>query len=680
MKYLEIFEQMLNEINMSPSSLRTLASRIDARAGMEFEMIVPGVGGADEYGESEPDYDQDERIRRFRDIHEFFYDGDYNSRRDVERLTDQIWSDYQDSDWLSERKQEEWSEAAYSSIKDLVDRDYADDLRDQATDEVSAKTPEFGVNGEEFETAVLQRYKELLEEKIDDILANMGPEYDEAYEEWEEEVWQDLWNDDDMFTDWAEEEGMSTMSDITSNYDINWPHWTSPESEGEMDIEQVADEFGTEIGRPVNWSRNYHGGKRAANTYVVEPDGSLEGDEPGDSGLEFVSPPLPIQELLSDLKKVKAWAGRIGAYTNESTGLHINVSVPGWQGNLQDLDYVKLAILLGDEYVLEQFGRNGNTYCKSAFEIVKSHVRQRPQDAEALLKQMKDHLNSAASKLIHTGVTSKYTSINNKSGYIEFRSPGGDWLDENFDKIENTLLRFVVALDAAVDPDKYKEEYAKKLYKLLSASNDTTDTLQYFAQYSAGTLPRSALTSFVKQAQLQRKLKKGPTGEKYWWNVSNPGNSYAGIEVVATSKEEAIEKALGPDGYPSWASNRNSLVAKPLRPFDSGATRPARAEEIPEVPLDIEIAAPRDNWSQDFERRMQARPNVGTQTDMENRLGWGSQSDDANYEIVNRANNQSVFRFIANTPQEAQRKFEDWLAAAGYPNDTEDFGFRALSR
>ncbi len=680
MKYLEIFEQMLNEINMSPSSLRTLASRIDARAGMEFEMIVPGVGGADEYGESEPDYDQDERIRRFRDIHEFFYDGDYNSRRDVERLTDQIWSDYQDSDWLSERKQEEWSEAAYSSIKDLVDRDYADDLRDQATDEVSAKTPEFGVNGEEFEAAVLQRYNELLEEKIDDILANMGPEYDEAYEEWEEEVWQEIWNDDDLFTDWLDNEGNTMMSDITSNYDINWPHWTSPESEGEMDIEQVADEFGTEIGRPVNWSRNYHGGKRAANTYVVEPDGSLEGDEPGDSGLEFVSPPLPIQELLSDLKKVKAWAGRIGAYTNESTGLHINVSVPGWQGNLQDLDYVKLAILLGDEYVLEQFGRNGNTYCKSAFEIVKSHVRQRPQDAEALLKQMKDHLNSAASKLIHTGVTSKYTSINNKSGYIEFRSPGGDWLDENFDKIENTLLRFVVALDAAVDPDKYKEEYAKKLYKLLSASNDTTDTLQYFAQYSAGTLPRSALTSFVKQAQLQRKLKKGPTGEKYWWNVSNPGNSYAGVEVVATSKEEAIEKALGPDGYPSWASNRNSLVAKPLRPFDSGATRPARAEEIPEVPLDIEIAAPRDNWSQDFERRMQARPNVGTQTDMENRLGWGSQSDDANYEIVNRANNQLVFRFIANTPQEAQRKFEDWLAAAGYPNDTEDFGFRALSR
>ena len=34
-----------------PSALRDAVSSIDARAGMEFEMIVPGVGGADEDGE-----------------------------------------------------------------------------------------------------------------------------------------------------------------------------------------------------------------------------------------------------------------------------------------------------------------------------------------------------------------------------------------------------------------------------------------------------------------------------------------------------------------------------------------------------------------------------------------------------------------------------------------------------
>ncbi len=38
----------LNEINMSPSSLRQLASKISgAQAGMEFEMIVPGAESED---------------------------------------------------------------------------------------------------------------------------------------------------------------------------------------------------------------------------------------------------------------------------------------------------------------------------------------------------------------------------------------------------------------------------------------------------------------------------------------------------------------------------------------------------------------------------------------------------------------------------------------------------------
>jgi hypothetical protein len=550
---------------MSPSSLRTLASQIDARAGMEFEMIMSNVGTVDDDNDFEPDYDQDERIRRFRDIHEFFYDGDYNSRRDVDRVTEQIWTDYMDSDFLSEKKQEEWGEVAEDHIRDLVERDYGDEYLEQAEQEVKDQAPEFGMNGEELQKAIDDRYKELFLAKVEEIMSDMGEDYDKAYEEWDDEVWPDIWNDDDMFTDWANNEGIRFMSDIHTSYDLQWPHWTSNAQEGEANVEQIADEFSNAVGRPVNWSTNYHGGRRAANTYVVEPDGSLDPDSSEDAGLEFVSPPLPVQELLSDLKKVKEWADSVGAYTNRSTGLHINVSVPGWQGNLQDLDYVKLAILLGDEYVLQQFGRSSNTYAESAFKIVKRHIVERPQDAEALLKQMKDHLNAAAGKLIHSGVTKKYTSINVKDGYVEFRSPGGDWLNEDFEKIEATLLRFVVALDAAVGPDKYKEEYAKKLYKLLAPSNDTADTLQYFAKFSAGTLPRSALASFVKQAQLQRSIKKaGPTpGKKYWWDVSKP-DSYAGIRVVAATKEEAIDRAK--QEYPDWRYATN-IVAKPSEEY-----------------------------------------------------------------------------------------------------------------
>jgi hypothetical protein len=702
MKYREILEQVITEINMSPGVLLRLASDINAQAGMEFEMIVPGAAEEDD-GDMEPDYDSDESVRSIQDAYDFFYDGDYNGRRDVESLRDSMQSDYQD--WLGDQINDRWE-----ADKEEVIYDW---LRYNA-----APSEVFGILGVEedengnFPDPEKKDYAAAADKVAEE---QISPWYEDA----EEDFRDNFYRDSDLESEWLEHEGLENMSDIENRYQISWPHWQSMNQGGDIDIEQVADEFGSAIGRPVNYSRNYHGAKRTTDGYSLEPDGSLDADDPGDGGLEFISPPLPITEMFSDLQKVIKWAKQTGCYTNDSTGLHINVSVPGWDGDSSKLDYVKLAVLLGDEYVLEEFGRSGNTYCKSALKIVKDHIRQRPEDATALLEKMKSHLNTAAAKVIHSGTTSKYTSINNKNGYIEFRSPGGDWLNAGTDKIESTLLRFVVALDAAVDESKYKQEYAKKLYKLLAPSNDSSDTLQYFAKFSAGELPKSALTSFVRQAQLQRKLKKGPTGAEYWWSVGRPGY-FASVEVVAKSKEEAIEKGLAE--YPDWRTARD-VTAKPLRPYDTSSVKatvgePQSAGSIGQQQYEIydrttgraveQYAAADDEAALIFlddyrrmgphslsfadaterfsarvvSRNRQSASNTTTQTDMENRLGWGSQSADANYEIVYRASPtpQRRFVFIANTPQEAQRKYTDWLAAQGLPPETEDYGFREIAR
>jgi hypothetical protein len=294
-------------------------------------------------------------------------------------------------------------------------------------------------------------------------------------------------------------------------------------SDGDMDVDQVADNFSRAIGKPVNASRQYHGGRREAGHYVVEPDGSLEGDNPGDGGLEFVSPPMPIDEMIADLNKVKAWADKTGCYTNESTGLHINISVPNY--TLAKLDYVKLALLMGDEYVLELFDRSGNTYAKSAIGKIKTMLQRNPDIAPQVMDKMREHMEDIATKAIHSGTTDKYTSINTKTGYIEFRSPGGDWLDANFDKIEDTLLRFTVALSAAIDPQAYRQEYLKKLYKLLEGSQTKggPDVLQLFTNYSAGELDKAALIRQLRQKQLARNVDKGKVTGKNWWSVGRPG-------------------------------------------------------------------------------------------------------------------------------------------------------------
>lgn len=696
MKFTEVFEPELNEINMSPGSLEKLTGQINAMAGMEFEMIVPGASQDDDDGDLEPDYDSDESISSIQEAYDFFYDGDYNGRRDVERLRERMQSDYQD--WLGDQIGDRWEtdkvEAIYSWLRYNA-----------------APSDVFGILGVEedengnYPDPQKKDYAAAADKVAED---QISPWYEDA----EEDFRDDFYSNSDLESEWLEHEGIETMHDVESNYDISWPHWQSPRQGGDVSVDDVADEFSRMIGKPVNASSNYHGARREAGHYVVEPDGSLEPDDDSDGGLEFVSPPLPINELLSDLTKVKAWADKKGCYTNDSTGLHINVSVPNF--SLENLDYVKLALLMGDTYVLEQFQRMGNTYCKSAMEEIKRRVVQRPEDAENLLDAMKRGLGNLATKVIHSGATSKYTSINTKTGYVEFRSPGGNWLgDEFYNMIKPTLLRFVVALDAAVDPQKYREEYLKKLYTLLQPKSQE-DTLSYFARFAAGELPAVALKSFIRQAQLERKVKKDPTsGQKYWWSVGRPGY-FASVNVVATSKEEAIEK--GKAEYPDWADARD-MTAKPIKPYDESPVKATVGEpqaagsvgQSTDRPFVWKVIGASDSpyqsqgtevvASSEFEAMQKARQqwNLNTsgasEEDFFRTNGWratpvrpaaaaGSTQDlqrqraqpgsfTGSWRVL--VNGQEVHRFggVGNVQSDANRVAVNWLRDHGYTNQDE---------
>jgi hypothetical protein len=538
-------EQTLTEINMSPGGLRKLAAQINAKAGMEFEMIVPNAAGDsdNEDGEQEPDYDRDERARSIDDIVHFYHDGDYNGRREVERLQSQLKDDYQE--WVSDKMGEEWQENGRLYLEDYIrENDFdMDAAKEAATDDIRETNPELPAQSEEFAKLVNRHAYEKLVEVTEESWESQDNNYDYAREEFEEEK-----RDNYDEQEWLEDANLDTMSDIDNRYDITWPHWTngSDGSNEGRSIEDIADDFSGAIGRPINHSTKYHGAKRTADGYVVEPDGSLEGDEPGDAGLEFVSPPLPVAELLSDLQKVKQWADKEGAYTGakNGTGLHINVSVEDWAGSMEQLDFVKLAILLGDEYILKQFERQANTYCKSAIGLVQKEITNNPDKAAQLLNQMKSHLNIGASKLIHAGTTSKFTSINTKDGYIEFRSPGGDWLNDKFELIEPTLLRCVVALDAAVKPELYKQEYQKKLYKLLSPSTDKYGAMiKDFSDYVAGVggAPESVVKSFRRAALevLQRqsgRVNKPQAQQSGNWGIwAHAADKFAALATAAGS-------------------------------------------------------------------------------------------------------------------------------------------------
>lgn len=530
----EFKEQDLFEINMGGKNLRKEAAKTGALAGMEFEMIVPNTQSDDNGGDQEPDYDQDQRASSPQDIRDFFYDRDLNSRSDVDRLIDRMMEDY--SEWQSEAFGENWDSGSEQFIYDYI----KENMDDTEVRELLDLEPEDPISRTEYSLAA-------------DMIATsqIQPWYEDA----ETDARDDFYNED-MFEEWLANENLDTMSGIAGNYDIQWPHYTSSSNGEGASVQETAESFSAAVGRPARASDSYHayGQERPApgkNFYVVEPDGSLEPDDPDDAGLEFVSPPLPIDQIMSDLLKVKKWADLNGCYTNSSTGLHINISVPNY--DLDRLDFVKLALLMGDEYVLDLFGRASNTYARSAMKKVRDHVQKRPYEAKYLLDKMKGHMGELASKAIHSGITDKYTSINTKDGHVEFRSPGGDWLGDNFGQIENTLLRFTVALSAAMDPKAYREEYLKKLYKTLNVGNDKGDLVNMFARYSAGLLPADALKSFVRQVQAERKAKKSgkDTVNGIRWRVVIDSQLGGGaVEVTATDPIDAKKQAI--IQQPNW--------------------------------------------------------------------------------------------------------------------------------
>ena len=513
--------EFIVEVLMSPSNLKKLAAQTGAVAGMEFEMIVPNVGQEDP--ESEPNYDDDPTPDSINEIVEFFDDGDFNGSHEVRRLQEDLREQYWE--WQSEQVDSEWQREGKDFLRDYIynnDWDENQKIEEYLSNQMGLSDEDVAaamdVGGRTIYSAKEIREKrqtdpafdnfmtasegveQELESTVEEEWENQGRTYVDAYDAYREEH---IENDTFSEYDFLRDQGYRYMSNISENFNITWPVWTYPEVE--TDIGEVASLFKKAIGRSVNYASEYHRGRRDPNTYVVEPDSSLEPNEDTDAGLEFVSPPLPINELLSDLNKVIDWAQQNSCYTNDSTGLHMNISVPNY--DIANLDYIKLALLSGDDYILDQFKRLGNTYCKSAMGKIREKIKYNPVDAEALLNQMKTGLQGVATKILHSGFTDKYTSINTKDGYIEFRAPGNDWLNADISKIENTLLRYTVALSAAINPQAFRRDYLKKLYALLQPQSEG-DLLAHFAKYAAGELPASELKSFIKQLQYTRQAKK----------------------------------------------------------------------------------------------------------------------------------------------------------------------------
>jgi hypothetical protein len=511
---------MLDELRQSPSSYKKFLNSPAAEgisAGFEAEMIFPNLSDPDAF---EYDYDENRSADDIDDVIDFFSPNYTESF--LQRFRKKLLQDYtawcrtkfeQDypMHYVKEyiKEQNDWDEEE-AVERYLVRERYTNGEINDAIDAhrklISLDKPARGLINQNDLSLFKKASEAAFEHDFEDELLSAEEDtYDDdnylkAFEQWVQNDYDNNCSESDFFDD----EGIPYMLDIGEHYEVDWPYTT--ESGGGYNYSsasELAQSLHDELNVKTTASESYHGARRDDKTWIFEPDSSLEAANYEDMPVEIVSPPMPLPECLTKLQEFFAWAEEHYAYTNESTGFHMSVSLP--KHDRDNIDFVKLALFLGEKKVLEEFGRLGNKYCKQVLPKLKAHIADNPKIAEQALDSLKSGLSKIASTLISPDQRfDKFFTINPTGNYVEFRSAGGYNYHEDVDKLQNTLSRYAQALYVAGNRDEEKNKYAKKLYKLLEPSSDGTDTLAIFSKYAAGEINRNELKRLVSTAQLTR--------------------------------------------------------------------------------------------------------------------------------------------------------------------------------
>ena len=719
---MRIYQLFEIDLGLSDRQMR----RINPLVGFEFEMYVNDVdiNDADDTDiDQEPDYSDNPAPTRISDILDFFDDRDFNTRRNVRELETQLRNEFRD--WATELFDSRWESDkdsfVYEYIKDNWDVEDVAELLELDPDSID------GLSRAQLESAA-----DRIIEAGGYLLNNIRKQALVQYTD-----------DTDMESEWLDEIGLNSMSDVSDNYAISWPYYTEIETSNNSSFEELALEFMRALGyKSIAISTSYHGSYRRYDQstrtwtdigrtkpddcYTIEPDGSLkrpDSDRKGATGLEFVSPPITVEQMRRDIDNIKRW-GKGRAHTNETTGLHMNVSVPDY--DINQLDPVKLALLIADEHVLDEYGRLttswGQSYAQSVGQKIKRNLNKwTKEEVNTAINTATDGLDKLVKKVISTGDIKGHYSINPEDNRVEFRGPGGNWLDMPTNSLMNTAKRFAIGLASAVDPRADRADYIRKLNQILRPENvPAEDPLTMFVKYKNGEIPKDQLVKQIGQLRVEREIERYTPVEAPAQSADADRNDLPKFfqvfnrqypdQVIGTfSTRGAVGSKLANAGFREFlrSQNRAAGLSDPIQNYSYREV--ANVAAVKQKPkLIAPETQPDANWA--VVRQHDGRPvnyftrNTPEEAETEfDRLTmgdvWtyelvpvqprssfvpprsldvlqGSRTSGSSYEIVDRRSGHIVFLFGANTEQEAWGKFEDWLTNAGHPTDTEYYGWR----
>lgn len=418
------FKQFLSEKAMHRGSYESALKRIGDSALIGFEIeVVAGHGCTFYVDEKEASASNAIAIRRFDTLDEFdeFFMITTTQRREIDR-------DF--GDWLT-GKQDDHVEATWEEYVD--DDEMESDPRREETRGRKAALNDFDDEKYDWSAWFADRFNSA-ESFVREY--DLSPRYG--------------WHDD------------SHVYGAEPASTSHWDGWKKTASQMAESLKYAINETVT-VNKTGYSTWNLVQDTSIKDKHDVDYESGMEG-----YGVEIISPPLKAGDAFPKLERVLAWLERNGFETNESTGLHINMSLD--DESMDNFDPLKLVLFMGDKYVLSKFNRLTNTFTKSQLSVVIDAIQttgKLPGDSDEIMALAKEALKS----------TAKYYSVNlnHMPDYLEFRAAGGSDYHKRLDDIQELIGRYLVALEIACNPKMERQEYLKKVVGLLDQTAITKD-------------------------------------------------------------------------------------------------------------------------------------------------------------------------------------------------------------
>jgi hypothetical protein len=289
----------------------------------------------------------------------------------------------------------------------------------------------------------------------------------------------------------------------------------------------------------VVWG-GYHSSGRRSYQWGVEEDGSI--DPPSvTTGAEIISPVYNTpNEMLEEMKSLFKFFTSKGVETTKKTGLHVTMSWP--EIDAGEVNKLKMALLLGDQYLLKQFGREEGT---DGYQWTKSQLAAIQNYSKALTKDIND-ANSLEKleNLLNKGIRSeKYSAINFKSlrndygnQLIEFRIAGNEGYHLMVEKATKAVVRYATVMRAGYT-DEYHKDYIRALMRLVASSKKLNPDVVADVEID---------NEDIKQKPIMAVVQNFISNDHYRGAVANLARAYTYLAQSQTGQKELFED--GEDG------------------------------------------------------------------------------------------------------------------------------------